>query len=110
MSKTSLGDLEFLVLLALLRLGPDAYGVSIARELDGRANRSLSRAAIHVTLQRLEEHGLVRSALGRPRDDRGGRPRRYYRVLREGMVLVRRSKEVYSRMWKGLDFGEETSR
>jgi DNA-binding PadR family transcriptional regulator len=110
MSKTSLGDLEFLVLLAILRLGDDAYGVPIARELDRRAGRNLSRAAIHVTIQRMEEHGLVRSKLGPPRDERAGRPRRYYTVLPQGRALVRRSKEVYSRMWKGLDFGEEPSR
>jgi DNA-binding PadR family transcriptional regulator len=110
MPKTTLGDLEFLVMLAMLRLGDEAYGVAIGRELDRRAGRSLSRAAIHVTLQRLEDHGLVRSALGPPRDDRRGRPRRYYRARRPGLALVRQSKAVYSRMWKGLDALQEPSR
>jgi DNA-binding PadR family transcriptional regulator len=109
-AKTSLGDLEFLALLAILRLGDNAYGVPIARELDRRAGRSLSRAAIHVTMQRLEEQGLVASRLDAPRDDRGGRPRRYYRVLPRGLVLVRRSKAAYSNMWKGLDLGPVPSR
>jgi DNA-binding PadR family transcriptional regulator len=109
MPKTSLGDLEFLVLLAILRLGDEAYGVPIARELDRRAGRNLSRAAIHVTIQRMEEHGLVSSRLGPPPDERAGRARRYYKVLPGGLALVRRSKEVYSRMWKGLDFREEPS-
>lgn len=110
MPKTTLGDLEFLVLLAILRLGEAAYGVPIARELDRRAERELSRATIHVTLQRLEEHGLVSSELSPPRDDRGGRPRRYYRVLPAGLELARRSKEAYSTMWEGLAvLGERTS-
>ncbi|NKB88458.1 MAG: PadR family transcriptional regulator [Acidobacteria bacterium] len=110
MSKDSLGDLEFLVLLAILRLEDHAYGVSIAEELDERAGRSLSRATIHVTLRRLEEHGLVGSELGAPRDDRGGKPRRYYRVRAAGLQLVRRSKETYSRMWHGLGAVLEGSR
>jgi DNA-binding PadR family transcriptional regulator len=110
MSKTSLGDLEFLVLLAILRLGDHAYGVPIARELDRRAGRDLSRAAIHVTMQRLEEQGLVASRLEAPRDDRGGRARRYYRILPRGVELVRRSKAAYSNMWRGLDLGPEPTR
>lgn len=109
MSKTTLGDLEFLVLLAILRLGDDAYGVPIARELDRRAGRDLSRATVYVTLQRMEEHGLVSSELSPPRDDRGGRPRRYYRVLPAGIELARRSKDAYSNMWKGLSVLEETA-
>lgn len=110
MPKSTLGDLEFLVLLAILRLGESAYGVPIARELDRRAGRNLSRATVHVTLQRMEEHGLVASELSPPRDDRGGRPRRYYRVLEPGLELARRSKDVYSRMWEGLDTLEEPAR
>lgn len=107
MPKTTLGDLEFLVLLAILRLGDNAYGVPIAAELDRRADRPLSRASVHVTLQRMEEHGLVASELSPPRDERGGKPRRYYRVLPAGLELARRSKLAYSRMWQGLDALEE---
>lgn len=107
MPKTTLGDLEFLVLLAILRLGDGAYGVPIARELDRRAEREPSRATVHVTLQRMEEHGLVSSELSPPRDDRGGRPRRYYRVLPQGLELARRSKAAYSTMWEGLSVLEE---
>lgn len=109
-SKTSLGNLEFLVLLAILRVGDEAYGVPIARELDRCGNKMLSRAAIHVTLQRLEEHGLVRSTMSPPRDDRGGRARRYYEVLPEGVALARRSKTLYSRLWKGLESLREPTR
>jgi PadR family transcriptional regulator PadR len=108
--KRSLGHLEFLILVAILRLGDDAYGVPIARELDRAGGRLLSRAAIHVTLQRLEERGLVRSELSPPRDDRGGRPRRYYRVLPDGIALARRSKDMFTRLWKGVALLREPSR
>ncbi len=110
MPKDSLGDLEFLILLAILRLGEHAYGVSIAEELDHRAGRGLSRATIHVTLRRLEQHRLVLSELGAPRDDRAGKPRRYYQLLPAGIELVRRSKATYSRMWHGLGAVLESSR
>lgn len=109
-SKTSLGNLEFLVLLAILRLGDNAYPVPIARELDRCGNKALSRAAIHVTLQRLEDHELVESTLAAPRDESAGRARRYYKVLPEGVALVRQSKAIYSRLWKGLDVLRESSR
>lgn len=108
--KHTLGHLEFLIVVAILRLGDDAYGVPIARELDRAGGRLLSRAAIHVTLQRLEEHGLVRSILSAPRDDRGGRPRRYYRVLPEGVTFARRSKDLYTRLWRGVEALKEPSR
>lgn len=102
-AKQTLGHLEFLLIVAILRLGDDAYGVPIARELDRAGGRLLSRAAIHVTLQRLEEHGLVRSALSAPRDERGGKPRRYYSVRPEGLAFARRSKDLYTRLWRGVD-------
>ncbi len=109
-AKPSLGHLEFLVLVAILRLGDDAYGVPIARELDRAGGRLLSRAAIHVTLQRLEERGLVRSVLDAPRDDTGGRARRYYTVLPPGLAMARRSKAVYTRMWRGVNALKEPAR
>ncbi len=109
MPKTTLGELEFLVLLAILRLGDSAYGVPIAREIDRRIGRDLSRATIYVTLQRMEEYGLVCSEMSEPRDAGGGRARRYYRVLDPGLELARRSKAAYSTMWEGLAALEEST-
>jgi len=105
-----LGEFEHLVLLAILRLGDDAYGVPIAGELEERAGRQVSRATVHVTLQRLEEHGLVASELGPPRDDRGGRPRRYWRVLPAGTEMARQAQRTYRSMWQGVDLVEESAR
>jgi DNA-binding PadR family transcriptional regulator len=108
--KSGLGHLEFLLIVAILRLGDEAYGVPIARELDRAGGRLLSRAAIHVTLQRLEERGFVRSVLSAPRDERGGRPRRYYIVRPEGVTLARHSKALYTRLWRGVDALKEPAR
>ncbi len=108
-SKITLGQLEFLILVAILRLGQEAYGVPIARELDRAGGRLLSRAAIHVTLQRLEDRGLVRSSLESPRGEASGRTRRYYKVLPAGLALTKRSKEMYTRLWRGVDALKETS-
>ena len=76
-----LGDFEQLVLLALVRLGPDAYGATIRREIEARTERELSISAVYTTLQRLEQKGLVRSRVGDPFPERGGRRRKYLRAL-----------------------------
>jgi DNA-binding PadR family transcriptional regulator len=109
-TKYALGHLEFMLVVAILRLGDDAYGVPIARALDDAGGRLLSRAAIHVTLQRLEERGLVRSVVEAPRDANGGRARRYYKVLPLGLEFARRSKDMYTRLWRGVDALKEPAR
>ena len=73
----ALAEFELLVMLAALRLGPnEAYTVSIADDIERRTGRSVRRANVHTTLQRLEEKGLISTRLGEPRPERGGRPRR----------------------------------
>src|SRR4029450_10821725 len=79
-----LGEFEQLVLFALVRLGPDAYGATIRREIEGRAQRELSISAVYTTLQRLEQKGLVRSRVGDPLPERGGRRRKYFELLPSG--------------------------
>ena len=73
---SALGEFEQLVLLAVLRLGSDAYGATIRREIETRAARELSISAVYTTLQRLEQKGLVRSRMGEPLPERGGRGRK----------------------------------
>src|SRR5688572_32651480 len=90
MPNDSLREFELLVMLAALRLGPDeAYTVSIADEIGGRTGRSVRRANVFTTLQRLEGKGTVSTRLGDPRPERGGRPRRLVTVEREGVRAVR---------------------
>jgi DNA-binding PadR family transcriptional regulator len=104
MSENSkLGELEQIVMLAVLRLGRDAYGAAIQRELDERAGRSVSIATIYVTLTRLEAKGLVASAFAEGGGARGGRAKRVFRLEAGGLEALRRARESLARMWDGLD-------
>lgn len=98
----SLGEFEQLVLLAILRVGDDAYGVPVLEEIRARTGRSVLRPAVYVTLRRLEEKGLVRSHLGESLPERGGRARKYYRVEPAGLALLREARAALRSMWDGL--------
>jgi DNA-binding PadR family transcriptional regulator len=98
----SLGEFEQLVLLAILQRGEDAYGASIERELEARARRRVSLGAIYTTLLRLEEKGLVSARVGDPLPERGGRRRKYYRVLPAGLRHLERSMQSLRAMSAGL--------
>ena len=98
-----LGELEQLVLLAILRLETEAYGLSIARELEWEADRRLSRGALYTTLDRLELKGLVRWKLEPGGSERRGLPRRIYTVTPRGVAALRHAQRLLQRMWRGLD-------
>ncbi len=97
------GEFEQLVLLAVLRLGDDAYAVPVRREIEARAGRAPARGAVYVTLERLEQKGYLESWLGEPAAERGGRPRRYYRVRPSGVRALEDSWVALRRMWQGLE-------
>jgi len=98
-----LGELEQLILLAVLRLGPDAYGLSIARELDAQAGRRLSRGALYTSLDRLEAKGFLRWRLEAGGPERQSLPKRVYTVLPRGVSALRASQQILRRMWRGLE-------
>lgn len=98
-----LGDLEQLILLALLRLDDNAYGVTIRQELDERAGRDVSLGAIYTTLERLERKGLVASRIGEPTAMRGGRRKKFYRLRPAGARALDRSYSALQRMSEGLE-------
>ena len=100
--RSQLGDLEELALLALFRLGKNAYGASIREELLKRADRSVSISTIYVTLMRLEEKGYVNSRMGEPTGERGGKAKRYFEVRPEGVGVLEAVRTVRERMWEGL--------
>ena len=102
-----LGELEQLVLMAVLRAGEDAYGASVRREIEARAGRALTLGTVHKTLSRLEDKGLLVSRDGEPTPVRGGRRRRMFQVTTEGRLVLRESLEVTRRMARGLDLGVE---
>jgi PadR family transcriptional regulator PadR len=108
---SSLAEFELLVLLAALRLGPDeAYTVSIADEIQQRTGRSVRRANVYTTVQRLEAKRLVATRLGEPRPERGGRPRRLVTVRPSGVAAVRATTGAIRAMVGGLGkvIGETT--
>lgn len=99
----NLGEFELLVLLASVRLGDDeAYAVSIVDEIQARTGRALHRAAVYITLQRLEKKGLISTRLGDPLPERGGKARRLVRVEPAGREAVRQFQHALQRMWVGL--------
>lgn len=100
--RLQLGDLEELALLAVLRLGEQAYGASIRGVLHEDARRPVSISTIYVTLMRLEEKGLVRSWMGEPTGERGGKARRYFAVRPEGVAVLEAVRAVRDRMWEGV--------
>jgi DNA-binding PadR family transcriptional regulator len=104
MPSDALAEFELLVMLAALRLGADeAYTVSIAREIGGRTGRSVRRASVYITLQRLEAKGMVKSRLGTPRPERGGRRPRLVTVTPEGLAAVRATTGAIRAMMDDLD-------
>jgi PadR family transcriptional regulator PadR len=98
-----LGEFEQLVLLALVRLGPEAYGASVALEIEQQTERPVSVSAVHATLDRLEEKGFVRSRLGDPTPQRGGKRKRHYLVQPIGVRTLQSSLRALKRMTDGLD-------
>ena len=103
MAPAYLGEFEQLLLLAILRLAGEAYALDIARELDVRAGRSVSRGALYTSLDRLEDKGLVRWKPAAGTTARNGLPRRVYTVTAAGLTALRASRSTLRRMWRGLE-------
>jgi PadR family transcriptional regulator PadR len=99
---TYLSDFELIAMLAVLRLGDNAYGVPIAREIEEQTKREVKLGSVYAALERLEEKGFVVSELGEPTRERGGRAKRYFRVTRQGMRQVRETQRTLIRLWRGV--------
>jgi PadR family transcriptional regulator PadR len=97
-----LTDFELMILLAVLRVGDDAYGVRIARELERTAGRNALLAAVYAALERLEQRGLVTSVVGEPTPERGGRAKRFYSVTARGIREVKQTQRALQALWRGL--------
>jgi DNA-binding PadR family transcriptional regulator len=88
-----------MALLAVLRLGEDAYGVVIAREIEARAGRTVVLGALYAALERLERNGLLASTLGAPTPERGGRAKRFFRVTARGLRAVKDTQRALVALW-----------
>ena len=97
-----LGEFEHIVILALMRLSDQAYGVTVRREIEVRTGREVSIGAIYATLGRLETKGYVHSYLGDPTPERGGRSKRFFRVTAKGVTAVNRTHRALHSMTEGL--------
>ena len=98
----ALGEFEQSVLLAIVHLKDDAYGVTIRREIESRTGRSVAVGALYTALDRLERKGFVRSAASEPTPQRGGRSRRHFVLRTAGAAALERSRQRMRRMWAGL--------
>jgi DNA-binding PadR family transcriptional regulator len=102
-STAPLGEFEVVVLLAVLHLGDGAFGSAIRDEIERRSRRRVSRGAVYITLDRLEDKGLLASKLAGASDSRGGRPKRFFAVTAAGLKGVKHSIRMLARMHKGLE-------
>jgi DNA-binding PadR family transcriptional regulator len=100
----TLGSFEQAVLLAIIRLGDEAYGRAVLSEVQARLCRSVAAGAVHATLERLERKGLVASRLGPGTPIRAGRPRRFYRVKPKALRALNEARAAVDTLWQGLDF------
>jgi DNA-binding PadR family transcriptional regulator len=102
MRNDTLGEFEQHLLLAVVHLGDQAYGVTIRQEIERRTDREIAIGALYTSLDRLEKKGYVRSRMSEPTPQRGGRSKRYFTLTSSGALALRHSRERLERMWRGL--------
>ena len=102
MKGTHLGEFQEIVLLVILSLNDNAYGVTIKQEIMEKVNRGISRGALHTALTRLEEKGFISSEQGESNEDRGGRPKRYYTVTNRGVEALHGAKQLRDQLWSQI--------
>jgi PadR family transcriptional regulator PadR len=100
MAKEYLGEFEELILTMVAALQEDAYGASIAEEIETRLKREVNLSAVHVTLYRLEDKGYIKSSLGGGTNERGGRRKRIFTITSAGMAMLKAMKESRVELWK----------
>jgi PadR family transcriptional regulator PadR len=100
--RSYLGEFELMILLAVIHIGEEAYGVPISRELEAHRGRDVSVGSVYAALERLESKRLVSSSLGDPTPERGGKAKRFFRITKEGLRQVHETRRVLSKLWKIL--------
>jgi PadR family transcriptional regulator PadR len=102
MRHETLGEFEQALLLAIVHLGDDAYGVTIRQEIEARTGRDIAIGALYTSLDRLERKGFARSRMSDPTPERGGRSKRHFRIQPAGAMALREARARHQRMWDGL--------
>jgi len=100
--RDQLGNFELMVMLVLIRLGENAYGVPICEELEKRTGRDVAVGSVYAALERLEDKGFIRSELGEPTPERGGRAKKYFHLTTRGLKEVREMQRSLVKLWQGL--------
>ncbi|HET6170076.1 MAG TPA: PadR family transcriptional regulator [Terracidiphilus sp.] len=100
--RSYLGEFELMILLAVIHLGDEAYGVPISRELERHRGRDVSVGSVYAALERLEKKGLVASNLGDPTPERGGKAKRYFRITKSGMRQVHETRRALTKLWQTI--------
>jgi len=102
MSRELLGNFELMVLLALIRVGEDAYGVPISQAIEESTGRDVLVGSVYAALERLEVKGFVSSRVGEPTPERGGRAKRYFRITAKGLRQVRETRRALIKLWQRI--------
>lgn len=98
--KGYIGEFEELVLLTIASLGEEAYGVTVKGDIEKRSDRCISIGALHSTITRLEEKGYIKSWLGEPTQERGGRRKRYFELTHQGKIELHNMKALRDELWQ----------
>ena len=104
MAADTLGEFEQVVLMAILRLGENAYGRAVLNDVQARLERDVAAGAVHATLERLERKGLIASRLGPGTPIRAGKARRFYRIRPAGLHALNEARETVESLWRGLEW------
>jgi PadR family transcriptional regulator, regulatory protein PadR len=97
-----LGEFELMLLLAVIHLGDEAYGVPIARHIEQHRGRMVSVGSVYAALERLQAKGLIASSLGEATPERGGKAKRYFRITKEGLRQVHETRRVLTALWRTI--------
>jgi PadR family transcriptional regulator, regulatory protein PadR len=100
--RSYLGEFELMILLAVIHLGEEAYGVPISRQLERQRGRDVSVGSVYAALERMEAKGLVTSSLGDPTPERGGKAKRFFRITGQGLRRVQETRRVLTKLWQAI--------
>jgi DNA-binding PadR family transcriptional regulator len=101
-NRSYLGELELIILLAVIHLGEDAYGVPISRELEKCRGRGVAVGSVYAALERLEAKGLVASSIGDSTPERGGKAKKYFRITDLGLRQVDETRRILTKLWQTI--------
>lgn len=100
--RSYLGEFELMILLAVIHLGEQAYGVPISREIERHRGKEVSVGSVYAALERLEAKGLISSNMGDPTPERGGKAKRFFRITKAGLSQIHETRRILSKLWHDL--------